>query len=177
MEKFKTINLKNNQQAKLCILCPSQKDKEYMVLAVSDNKQVGYCYFSIKNDDCKICRIAVTNPQFLSTGLGSAMFGTMEQFASQNGAKYVSGIFVARGYPNAHQMTSKFYKNHGFVPEDEEFFDREDIFKKIMPQTNFDVPVIANNELYNQLSHYNFSVNDMFSSSKKEDASEPQFDL
>lgn len=178
MEKFKTIDLKDKKQANLCILHPEQNDVDYMLLAVSKNRQVGYCYFSIKDSDCKMYRIAVTDKNFLHAGLGSAMFDAMEQFAGHNGAKCISGFFVERGYPNANEMTSNFYKNHGFMPENgDDFLEREYLVKNICPQTQFEVPVVANKELYKQLSHYNFAVNDIFSSDRSKQTKEEQFEL
>lgn len=107
------------------------------------------------------------------------MFKTMENFAKNRGANYVCGIFVARGYENANQMTSKFYKNQGFVPEsDDEFLDREELFKKIkttLPE--FNVPLIVDQKLYEKISKYNFETYDLFSSGKKETGKEPKFDL
>ena len=172
MKKTKKFILKKDKIARLYIL--SNNEKEYMVLATNEQKQVGYCYFSLSGNECKIVRIAVTDQNFLSTGLGSAMFCAMEQFAYQQNKEYITGVFIARGYPNASEMTSKFYKKHGFIPEDDDFLDREEISKKITPQTQFEVPVVQNEKLYKELSHYNFSVNDMFSSGKKEPEKEPQ---
>ncbi|MBO7508498.1 MAG: GNAT family N-acetyltransferase [Clostridia bacterium] len=170
MENFKKINLKNGKIAKLCILSKKQNDNDFVVLAVSENKQVGYCYFTFKDNDCHIVRIAVTNKEFLSTGIGHAMFDAMEYFAFDCGKKYITGTFVARGYENANELTSKFYMKHGILPEDgESFFDREDIFKIIKtPTKKFDIPKICDEKLYEKLSKYNFSSHDMFSSGEKE---------
>ena len=164
---MKTINLKDNLEAELCILCPDESTKNFMVLAVSGKNQVGYCYFSFERDECKIHRIAVTNKKFLGKGLGNAMFKAMENFAYQNGIRFVSGIFLARGYQNAGEITSKFYKNQGFVPEDGDgFCDREEIFKQIKcTHPEFEAFNVVNKKLYDALSTYNFSTNDLFSSS------------
>ena len=167
---MKKIELKDNLQAKLCILRPDENAKNFMVLAVNDKNQVGYCYFSFERDECKIHRIAVTNENFLGQGLGNAMFKAMENFAYQNNIMFVSGIFLARGYKNAGEITSKFYKKQGFIPEDGDgFCDREEIFKHIRSlHPEFEVPVINNKKMYDALSTYNFTTNDFFSSSRSE---------
>lgn len=175
---MKTIKLKVELDADLLIVAKNSTEKEYFVLALNDKKQVGYCCFRLDRDECKIVRIAITNAKYLSKGLGNAMFKTMENFAYQNGARYISGVFVARGYENASEMTSKFYKNQGFVPEDQEFFDREEIFKKIqMAHPEFETKLITDEKLYQQISKYNFETNDIFSTINKNTSKEPQFDL
>ena len=179
MEKFKTVSLKNNQQVRICLLVPNKNSNNYMVLAIKDKKQIGYCYFNIINNNCNIERIAVTNSQYLSTGLGSAMFNMMEQVALNVGVGYICGRFIARGYRDVHQITSNFYKKHGFIPEDDnEFLDREELVKRVeKSKSNAELPIVVNYGLYNALMHYNYSENDIFSSGEKSVTKEPQCDL
>ena len=171
--------LKNGLSADIHLVGRSRDEKHFFVLAVADKKQVGYCCFDIVGDECKILRIAVTNKDFLSKGVGNAMFKTMENFAYNNGAKYVSGIFVARGYRDISEKTSKFYISQGFVPEDDESFcEREELFKIIKSaHPQFDAPVTYDQNLYDKISKYNFEENDIFSSQKSNTKCEPEIDL
>lgn len=171
--------LKNGLSADIHLVGRSRDENHFFVLALVDKKQVGYCCFDIVGDECKIMRIAITNKDFLSKGVGNAMFKTMENFAYNNGAKYVSGIFVARGYKDISEKTSKFYTSQGFVPEDDDSFcEREELFKTIKSaHPQFDAPVTYDQNLYDKISKYNFHTNDIFSTTEKDMSAVPQFDL
>lgn len=171
--------LKDGLNADIYLIGKNQSQKNFFVVALADKKQIGYCCFEIVEDECKIVRIAVTNEKYLSKGVGNAMFKTMENFAYNNGVKYVSGIFVARGYKDISEKTSKFYISQGFVPEDDDSFcEREELFKTIKSvHPQFDAPVTYDQNLYDKISKYNFEENDIFSSQKSNTKCEPEIDL
>ena len=170
--------LKDGLSADVYLIGKEQNQNNFFVVALADKKQVGYCCFEIVKDECKIVRIAVTNQKYLSKGLGNAMFKTMENFAYSQGAKYVSGIFVARGYENASEQTAKFYESQGFVPECDDFVEREELFKHIKTEhKGFETPVKYNQKIYDKLAKYNFEENDFFSTKESITKSEPEIDL
>ena len=92
MSSTKQFSL-GNLNIDVCILTKEQNSKDFLMIALHNNKQVGYCSFCFDNDTCKINRIAITNKDFLSKGIGTTMFNSMEQFANKNGIKYIECLF------------------------------------------------------------------------------------
>ena len=170
MNNFKTFELKNNLLIDFCILSKNDVDNEFFVVALDGKKQVGYCNFSFKNNECKINRIAISEKDYLSKGIGNVMFKAMENFAYQNGIQYISGIFTPRGYNDAHNLTAKFYQRQQMksLDNDYDYCDRDDLLKKInsaLPE--YDLPKIIDEKLYDKVQKYNYNTNDLFSTSDK----------
>ena len=97
MINYKTYKIKLD----FFILTPSNDSKDFVIVALKNFKQIGYCHFVLENDECKISRIAITKKDFLGMGIGSIMFSCMETFAHSKNINYLTGIFIPRGYDNA----------------------------------------------------------------------------
>ena len=170
MYTFRKFTLKDGREIECCILKNDNHSNDYFVVAGCRNRNVGYCNFEIVGDTCKIKRIAVTDGDFLGKGVGSIMFNAMEYFCARNGAKYISGVFTPRGYDNAWELTSKFYKNHHMKSMDYEYdyCDRDDIFKTIdNVDENYNIPVHTDDILFNKVKKYCYITNDIFSSTHR----------
>ena len=147
----------NNNNIDIFILTPSKDSKDYVVIAMHNSVQVGYCYFSLENNNCKLSRIAITKKEYLGTGIGTPMFLCMEYFAYNNGARYITGLFIPRGYENAYEITSRFYQFHKMTSDNLDFnySDRCEISKHLdEPRNNHhNVPLVCDKELYNKVSN------------------------
>ena len=174
---LKTYNLKG-KNIKFCTITKNNKD--YFVVAIFDNKQVGYCNFCIDGSECKLSRIVVTKKEFLGYGIGNIMFGAMENIAYKSNAKYISAIFIPRCYDDAWKTTSTFYKNHNMTTfyGDNNYSEREEISKYISSsQDEYSLPIIEDAKLYDKICNYNYTVNDLFSSNRSSVDQLPIFDL
>ena len=160
----------------LILLKKSENDNNFLLIALFNNKQVGYSQFSFDKSICKLNRIAITKKEFLGKGIGSLLFNQMEYWAHQNNMNEISGIFIPRGYDDAWQRTSKFYERQNMKTygADFEYNDRDEIYKAISPkdgEQKFDIIIDAN--IYSKFFKYNNEINDLFSSRRCEDAMEP----
>lgn len=181
MLKTKNFSIKNDDNIDLCLLTKDKQSKEFFIVALKNNKQVGFCHFIFENDECKISRIAITNKNYLSKGVGSIMFNVMEKFAYDNKMNTISGLFIPRGYENAWQMTSNFYKKHNMksLYYDFDYVERDEIYKTA---SNHDeaccIPININKSVYDDVEKYNYEIYDMFSSShNKNKAQTPAIEL
>ena len=164
--KLKTFDLKGEKVGFCNLTC--DKSNSFMIVAIFNSNQVGYCSFSIEGKICKLSRIAVTDEKFLDKGVGSIMFQAMEQFAVERGVSEISALFIPRGYENAWEITSKFYQKHNMKTFDYDFdyFDRQEISKVPTQHLDCQLPLVVSDEAYNLVSDYNYNENDMFSSNR-----------
>lgn len=171
----------NNLNIDMCILSKKEDDKNFLLVAFDDKKQVGYCNFCFENNNCKIIRIAITNKGYLGKGIGTTMFNAMEYFAQKNGVKCIEGLFIPRGYDDAWQRTAKFYQKHNMKTFDNDFDygDRQEISKYIEIQnSDFEVPFVVNKDVFEKIDYYNNNVKDLFCSSSKDNKAEnPEVEL
>ena len=170
VEKFKSFDF-NGIIVDLCILSKNYKENKYIILALHNKKQVGYCDFALENSECKISRIVITDKSFLKKGIGSCMFKAMEFFAFKNGITYISGIFFPRGYDDARETTSTFYQRHGMKDSfgGYDYCEREEISKQITSaEQQFEIPVIYNAEIYQRVIDFNYKTNDFFETKNKD---------
>ena len=182
MGKTKTFTLKNGAIVDFAIIAKDETCNKFFIVAMVSNKQVGFCDFSFENNFCKIYRIAVTDKNYLSTGVGSVMFEAMENFAIKNNIKGICGLFIPRGYNNVWEMTAKFYKNHNMKSLDYDFnyVDRDEIYKSAQAHSEqFDLPVIINKKAFEKIFEYNYETYDIFSSShnEQENVSTPTIEM
>ena len=167
MKNQKTFKLKNGITASFAIVAKDNNQKEFFVVATSEDKQIGFCHFIFEGSDCKISRIAITDKNYLSKGVGTVMFNAMECLAHKTNKRYITGLFIPRGYDNAWEMTSKFYKQHNMKSLDYDFdyVDRDEIYKIVeFKGEEYVLPIIANKKLFEKIEEYNYQTNDMFSS-------------
>ena len=180
MKNTKRFVLKNIN-IDVCILTKEQDSKNFLMVALDGNKQVGYCSFFFENSSCKINRIAITNKDFLGKGIGTTMFNAMEQFAHKNDIKYLEGLFIPRGYDDAWQRTAKFYERHDMktFENDFDYGDRQEISKHVENLgEEYDVPVVVNKLAFEEIDHYNNFVKDLFCSTSKDSKAEnPEIEL
>lgn len=175
---MKNFTVKNGLNVNLCLIQKEQNGKNFFVVAVHNGKQVGFCNFEFHEDECRLIRIAVTNKNFLSKGVGNIMFKTMENFAFENGIKYLSGIFIPRGYANAWDLTAKFYQRQKMTSSnfDYDYCDRDDISKNITEANQeFSIKPVVDEKLYSKVQKYNYETNDIFSSNSKNENVDLEF--
>ena len=180
MEKT-TKKLLKGKEIDFCALTQEIVHNDYMIVAIHDKKQVGYCNFMLINGTCRLNRIAVTDEKYLGSGVGNFMFRAMENIAYRNNAKYITAIFIPRGYDNAWQITEEFYKKQGMVNDygEQYYCDRDEISKHVKAiDEQYDIPVVEDNNLYKKAMDYNYSTYDIFSSNHRDKQSDsPSMDM
>ena len=157
----------------VCLLAENEAKQSYFIVATSRDRQVGYCSFYFNASEATLNRIVVTDSQFLNKGVGQVMLRVMEQFCHEKGIRTIGGYFLPRVYPDAWDKTSNFYARNGFKGPDGgvDFYDRDEIWKYVNYQgKEFSLQVVFDEELYNKIYEYNYNINDLFSSNRKDES-------
>ena len=172
---FRTFNLKD-KEVDVAITARNELEKDFILVAACEGKQVGYSSFRFDDEDtCKLTRIVVTDRNYISTGVGNAMFKCMEQFCYENGIREINGYFIPRGYKDCYELAEKFYAKQGMKACDgsQNYFDRDEIYKYAREQgEDYHVDLTIDGHAFDILAKYNFEENDFFSSRYEEKALE-----
>ena len=115
----KKVKIKNNIILEMTFNKHNNDEKYFKIDAFVKNdsglKEIGNVYFSIKYDTAFLFKIIVTDKDYHSIGVGSAMLEYFENSCINRRVKYVEGKFYPEGY--GAENARNFYLKHGYQIE------------------------------------------------------------